>query len=101
MSLLKFLGLVGHRVAIEPASFVERRAETRDPVFQEALLTLEDFYKIRAVVTDLSSRGARVQYSTRTDLPFRVRLSAPTLKLSCWARVVWQHDGIAGLEFLP
>ena len=103
MSLLRIFGLsdadTGGKNQAEP--FVERRAEERKPVFQEAVLTLEDFHKIRANIVNLSSRGARVHFSTRTELPFRIRLSAPTLKLNCWSRVVWQHDEAAGLEFLP
>jgi hypothetical protein len=35
------------------------------------------------------------------ELPFRVRISAPQLKLNCWARVAWQDNEAAGLEFLP
>ena len=102
MSLLRLLRLVagGARVA-EAEPFVERRAETRRPVFQEVMLTLEDFQKIRAVITNLSSRGARIEFSARIDLPFRIKLNAQILKLNCWARVVWQADGAAGLEFLP
>jgi hypothetical protein len=79
----------------------ERREDLDRCVFQEAILTIEDFYKIRAVITDLGERSARVQYATRRDLPFRVRVHAPGLKLKCWARVAWQRDGAAGLEFLP
>ena len=103
MSLLKVFGLTDDNTVgkTEPEPFVERRAEERKPVFQEAVLTLEDFHKIRAIVVNLSSRGARVHFSNRTELPFRVRLSTPTLKLNCWARVVWQADEAAGLEFLP
>src|SRR5262245_48157907 len=84
----------------EAESLVERREEERRPVFQEAVLTLDEYFKIRAVITDISAGGARVQYATRTDLPFRLRISAQTLKLKCWARVVWQTDGAAGLAFL-
>jgi hypothetical protein len=80
--------------------FVERRREERHAVFHEAVLVLEDYYSIRAVITDLSEHGARVQFFARQDLPFRIRVSAATLKLKCWARVVWQRDGSAGLEFL-
>jgi hypothetical protein len=98
MSLLKALGLGKARDKTESA-FVERRAEHRRAVFQEAMLLL-DYENIRVVITDLSSRGARVQFSARTELPFRVRLMAQTLKLNCGARVVWQNDGAAGLEFL-
>jgi len=102
MSVLRIFGL-GGTPEDAPASelFVERRAEERQATFQEALLTLEDFHKIRAIIVNLSSRGARIHFSTRTELPFRIRLSAPVLKLNCWARVVWQKDEAAGLEFLP
>ena len=102
MSLLRIFGL-GHTPADESAAepFVERRAEPREAAFQEALLTLEDFHKIRAIIVNLSSRGARIHFSTRTELPFRIRFSAPVLNRSGWARVVWQADEAAGLEFLP
>ena len=102
MSLLRIFGL-GDAPEDEPAAepFVERRAEERQATFQEVLLTLESFHKIRAIIVNLSSRGARVHLSTRTELPFRVRFSAPVLNRSGWARVVWQADEAAGLEFLP
>jgi len=102
MSLLKVFGLPDEDTVgkTEAEPFIERRAEERRPVFQEAILTLEDFHKIRAIIVNLSSRGARVHFSNRTELPFRIRISAPTLKLNCWARVVWQQDEAAGLEFL-
>ena len=102
MSLLRIFGL-GDAPEDEPAAepFVERRAEERQATFQEVLLTLEDFHKIRAIIVNLSSRGARIHFSTRTELPFRVRFSAPVLNRSGWARVVWQADEAAGLEFLP
>jgi hypothetical protein len=101
MSLLRALGLIGASAssnAPEAGRAVERRAEERRPVFQEAVLVLGDFDRIGAVITNVSSRGVRVQYSARTDLPFRLRLIAPTLKLNCWARVVWQNDGAAGMD---
>src|SRR5689334_22506821 len=102
MSVLRIFGLGGapeNEPAAEP--FAERRAEERHATFQEVLLTLEDFHKIRAVIVNLSSRGARIHFSTRTELPFRLRYSAPALNRSGWARVVWQQDEAAGLEFLP
>lgn len=104
MSWLKALGLTARETApaeSAPETFVERRAEERHAVFHDAVLVVEGHFQVRAVITNLSSRGARIDYSTRMDLPFRVRLNAPTLKLTCWARVVWQNDGAAGLEFLP
>lgn len=102
MSLLRLFGLSADATGREgeAAPFVERRAHLREAVFQEVVVTLEDYYKIRAIIVNLSSRGARIQFSNRTELPFRVRVSGPTLKLNCWARVVWQADEAAGLEFL-
>ena len=97
MSLLKALGLLGRREP-EPEVVTERRSEERRPMFQEADLVLGDFERMRVVVTNLSSRGVRVEFSSRADLPFRVQLIAPSLKLNCWARVVWQDAGAAGLE---
>ena len=78
---------------------IERRREPRQAVFHEAVISLEDYYAIRVAITDLSEHGARVQFAAQRELPFRVRLSAATLRLKCWARVVWQSDGAAGLEF--
>jgi hypothetical protein len=102
MSLQRIFGL-RDRPVDEPAAkpFVERRAQGRQATFQEVLLTLEDFHKIRAIIVNLSARGARIHFSTRTELPFRVRFSAPVLDRCGWARVVWQADAAAGLEFLP
>jgi hypothetical protein len=102
MSLLRKLGLRNGRSAPdapEGACFVERRAQERRLLFQEADLVLGDFDRMRVVVANLSSRGAGIRYSSRAELPFRLKLIAPTLKLNCWARVVWQNDGAAGLEF--
>ena len=105
MSLRSLFGLTRSDPGPEPEpfpeAFVDRRAQPREAVFQEVVVTLEDYHRIRAVIVNLNSQGARIQFSDRTELPFRIRLSAPTLKLNCWARVVWQVDEAAGLEFLP
>ena len=109
MSLRSLFGLTRGDPGCEPEAFpepfpepfVERRAQPREAVFQEVVLTLEDYHRIRAVVVNLSSQGARIHFSDRTELPFRIRLSGPTSRLTCWARVVWQVDEAAGLEFLP
>lgn len=82
-----------------PLTPVDRRRETRKPMFREAELTIEGYYRIRAIITDISPRGARISYATRVDLPARIVICEPGLKLHRWARVVWQDDGAAGLEF--
>ena len=80
--------------------FVERRAAARRQVFREAILALEEYYRIRVIVTDLSPCGAGIAFSDRIELPSRVLLVEPTMKLKYWSRVAWQTDGAAGLEFL-
>jgi hypothetical protein len=82
------------------AAFVERRTVQRLPVFHDAVLTIEGYFKIRAAITDLSPRGACVAYSVRVDLPSRIVIAAPALAMERWARVAWQGDGVAGLEFV-
>jgi hypothetical protein len=52
----------------------------RRSVFQEAQLIFDSYYKIRAVITDLSADGARVQFASRAELPFRIRISTPLPK---------------------
>ncbi|HVV32041.1 MAG TPA: PilZ domain-containing protein [Vitreimonas sp.] len=102
MSLLKIINLFGNAAVDAFAdAIVEERGEERLRVFQECQVKLQDFHKIRAVIVDLSATGARIHYSDRVELPFRVRISAPQLKLNCWARVAWQDNEAAGLEFLP
>ncbi|MES1156605.1 MAG: PilZ domain-containing protein [Alphaproteobacteria bacterium] len=78
----------------------EERVEERRAVFRQAQLTLEDWFKISAVIIELSESGARIRYANRVDLPSRLRICEPTLKLNRWARVVWQRDCLAGLEFV-
>jgi hypothetical protein len=101
MVLQQVFKLMRSRKACAPECEVlpDRRTEARAPVFIPAALLIEDCYRIQAVITDLSSNGARVQFTNRMDLPFRVRLHSPLLRVRCWARVVWQTDGAAGLEF--
>ena len=68
-------------------------------MFREADLTIEGLYRIRVIITDISETGAGISYATRVDLPSRVVICEPGLRLKRWARVVWQDDGAAGLEF--
>ncbi|MDZ4777765.1 MAG: hypothetical protein SGJ23_13375 [Alphaproteobacteria bacterium] len=83
----------------EPLTPVERRMEERESVFREAVLTIEGYYAIRAIITDISPGGARIEFATRIDLPSRIVIVEPLSGLKRWARVAWQHDGAAGLVF--
>jgi hypothetical protein len=96
---LKLVRRDAPEVPFEPLTPVERRAETRESVFREAVLTIEGYYNVRAIITDISADGARIEFATRIDLPSRIVITEPLSGLKRWARVAWQNEGAAGLAF--
>lgn len=71
----------------------------RTPTFKTATLTFIGGHRLDVVLKDVSATGARVEYVQHTQLPDRVLLTEPTLRLKRWAYVAWQEPGRAGLEF--
>lgn len=71
----------------------------RNLVFRHGTVLLPSGHKIQVVLKDVSSGGARVEYFERLELPGRVQLVEPTMRIRCWCRVVWQKEGVAGLQF--
>lgn len=51
-------------------------------------------------VKDVSASGARVEFFRHVPLPQSFMLSEPMMKLKCRVRVVWQREGVAGVEFV-
>lgn len=78
----------------------EKNRNPRDPVFRNATLQLDDTERLAVVIKNMSPTGARVEYFTKRELPPVVTLLESTMKLRQRARVVWQRDGVAGLEFI-
>lgn len=72
----------------------------RRPFFRRGTLVFDDGQRLTIAVKDLSIGGARVEYYERTTLPDEVMLCEPSLRLRCRARVVWQIDHSAGLQFI-
>lgn len=98
-ALLKLVRRNEPAVPFAPLTPVERRTETREAVFREAVITVEGLYTVRAIIKDISEGGARIEFATRIDLPGRIVIAEPLSGMKRWARVAWQHDGAAGLEF--
>jgi hypothetical protein len=73
----------------------------RQSLFRTATLITSAGARQNVALKDVSATGARIEYHTRGTLPEIVVLIEPMLKLHKRARVVWQDEGIAGLEFLP
>lgn len=89
-----------------PAGAVEKmapRSKDRAPrqaVFRNATITLDNGERITVAVKDVSAAGARVEFFRHVPLPQSFMLSEPVMKLKCRVRVVWQRDGVAGVEFV-
>lgn len=89
-----------------PAAAVEKvapRSKQRAPrqaVFRNATLTLDSGEKMTVAVKDVSASGARVEFFRHVPLPATFVLSEPMMKLKRRVRVVWQREGVAGVEFI-
>lgn len=77
-----------------------RQRPPRERVFKDATLQLRDGTRFRVSIKDLSETGARIEFHANIDLPARVILSAPGLRLRRFARVVWREAMAAGLQFI-
>lgn len=69
-------------------------------MFRHGVVIIESGQKLSVAIKSLSETGARVEFFTAVTLPPTVLLSEPTLRLRRRARVVWQRDGVASLEFI-
>ncbi len=72
----------------------------RQALFRQGMLILGNGERLTVAVKNVSATGARVEFFTRRDLPEFLTLVEPTLRIRSQARVVWQRDGAAGLEFI-
>jgi hypothetical protein len=75
------------------------RAE-RAGVFRNGTLVFGDGQRMAVAIKDLSETGARIEFFRYAELPGHVILIEPTLKLRRTARVAWQRELVAGLEFI-
>lgn len=78
----------------------QQRAQ-RQPVYRQAVVVLGNGQRLQAALKNVSDSGARVDFFLNVELPEEVLIAEPTLKLRRRARVVWQEDRSAGLQFLP
>jgi hypothetical protein len=85
-------------VPAAPAAAAKR--ELRAPSFKPGTLTFVGGEKLSVMVTNISDRGARVEYVRGTRIPDCVQLTEPMSGTKKWAYVSWQTWGMAGLEFV-
>jgi hypothetical protein len=72
----------------------------RQAIFRDATITLDSGERMAVAVKDVSANGARVEFFRHVLLPQSFMLSLPGMKLKRRARVVWQREGVAGVEFV-
>lgn len=94
---------VARETAPPPGTLPLRRQierAVREAIFRQGALLLAGGEKLTVALKDISVAGARVEYFARRELPEVVILVEPTLRIKSRARVVWQRDGVAGLQFI-
>jgi hypothetical protein len=73
----------------------------RAPVYRQGVIVLEDGQRVIVVLKNISATGVRIEYFLKRELPPEVTLIEPTMRIRRRARVIWQGDGVAGLEYEP
>ncbi|MBL8536160.1 MAG: PilZ domain-containing protein [Hyphomonadaceae bacterium] len=82
------------------ASKLHARSE-RAPAYRQGVIVIEDGQRVTVVIKNLSASGARIEFFLKRELPAVITLIEVTKRIHRRARVVWQGDGVAGIEFLP
>lgn len=73
----------------------------RAPSYRQGVIVIDDGQRVTVVIKNLSGTGARIEFFLKRELPAEVTLIEVTMRIRRRARVVWQGDGVAGLEYLP
>lgn len=77
-----------------------RNRAPRQLTFKQGTITMQGGERMDVVVKNLSDTGARIEYFRKVHLTEMVVLSEPTMRIKTRARVMWQTDGAAGLQFV-
>jgi len=82
-------------------SWEERRSERRRPVLKSARLYFRhQLSGIDIIIRDLSEHGCRMQLRYAIPLPRTFIVEFPEIRLQRPARLAWQKDDMAGVQFL-
>ena len=82
-------------------SWEDRRSEKRRPVLKSARLYFRhQLSGIDIIIRDLSEHGCRMQLRYPIPLPRTFIVEFPEIRLQRPARLAWQKDDFAGVQFL-
>jgi hypothetical protein len=73
----------------------------RKYVFKQAFAIMECGERVPIAIKSMSETGLRVDHFQNRSLGDRVLISEPSIPLHCWAEVIWERDGAAGLRVVP
>ena len=73
----------------------------RSPSYRQGVIVIDDGQRVTVVIKNLSVTGARIEFFLKRELPPEVTLIEVTMRIHRRARVAWQGEGVAGLEYLP
>ena len=76
-----------------------KRAE-RLPQYKQGVLLIDGHERMGVIIKDINTKGARVDFFIRRELPEFVVLQETTMRLNHRARVMWQDGSSAGLMFV-
>jgi hypothetical protein len=98
------LKAIAAKPALEQAEYTTLNLKNgrapRNATFKQATLTLSGGERFDVVMKNISDSGARVEFFSKGVLSEYVTISEPTLRLKLRARIMWQTDGAAGLQFI-
>ncbi|MDJ0922332.1 MAG: PilZ domain-containing protein [Henriciella sp.] len=78
----------------------DKRFAARQDTWVLCSLTAENKDLSEVVIVDISKTGVRIRLRTRTTLPATVWVKAQRIGLNRKARLAWQNEFNAGLEFI-
>lgn len=74
--------------------------EERRQTWQRCTLYLSDKYAIEGIIMDKSENGLRLRFRGHETLPTIVHVKSSATGIDTHMRVMWQHQGDAGLRRL-
>jgi hypothetical protein len=95
---------IAAKPALEETEYqVTKKKDARSPrqaTFKQGTITLSGGERMDVVVKNVSDTGMRIEFFRKVTLTDKVIIAEPTLRIRRWAKVTWQTEGAAGLQFL-
>jgi hypothetical protein len=88
-------GIAGLRTSMR----AERRKAVRYVISEPGVAMLNEAHGVDCMITDISDRGARIQFEHPVPLPARFELRCPRTGRSWVTELIWSRGEVAGVRF--